>query len=101
MDDTSAVAERFGENLVVQRRRARLSQDELARRASLHRTEIGLLERGLRLARIDTVVKLAGALEMEAGHFFDGLSWTAGSNIDGGFSIARPEVRQRRGRVGL
>jgi transcriptional regulator with XRE-family HTH domain len=98
MDDSSAVAERFGQNLVVQRRRARLSQDELARRASLHRTEIGLLERGLRLARTDTVVKLAGALEVEAGFFFDGLSWTAGSNIDGGFSVARPEVRQRRGR---
>jgi transcriptional regulator with XRE-family HTH domain len=98
MEDTNTVAERFGENLAVQRRRARLSQDELARRASLHRTEISLLERGLRLARIDTVVKLGGALEMEAGPFFDGLSWTAGSNIDGGFSIARPEVRQRRGR---
>jgi transcriptional regulator with XRE-family HTH domain len=101
MDDTSTVAERFGDNLVVQRRRAGLSQEQLAQRASLHRTEIGLLERGFRLARIDTVVKLAGALEMEAGFFFDGLSWTAGSNIDGGFSVARPEVRQRRGRVGL
>lgn len=101
MDDASAVAERFGENLVVQRRRAMLSQDGLARRASLHRTEIRLLERGLRLARIDTVVKLTGSLEVEAGFFFDGLSWTAGSNIDGGFSVARPEVRQRRGRVGL
>jgi transcriptional regulator with XRE-family HTH domain len=99
MHDARVVAEHFGRNLVAQRRRARLSQEEVSRRASLHRTEIGLVERGLRLARIDTVVKLAGALEIDAGPLFDGLSWTAGSNIVGGFSVARPEVRQRRGRV--
>lgn len=99
MQDARVVADHFGESLMIQRRRARLSQEEVAFRASLHRTEIGMLERGLRLARIDTVVKLAGALEINPGLLFDGLAWTAGSNIDGGFSVARAEVRQRRGRV--
>lgn len=99
MHDARVVADHFGENLVTQRRRARLSQEEVAFRASLHRTEIGMLERGLRLARIDTVVKLAGALEIDAGLLFDGLTWTAGSSIVGGFSVARARVRQRRGRV--
>jgi transcriptional regulator with XRE-family HTH domain len=99
MHHARVIADHFGENLVIQRRRARLSQEEVAFRASLHRTEIGMLERGLRLARIDTVVKLAGALEINPGLLFDGLSWTAGSNIVGSFSVARPEVRQRRGRV--
>jgi transcriptional regulator with XRE-family HTH domain len=56
------VAERFGENLMIYRKRAGLSQEELGFRASLHRTEISQLERGVRLARIDTLVKLAGAL---------------------------------------
>ena len=99
MHDARVVADHFGENLVLQRRRARLSQEEVAFRASLHRTEIGMLERGLRLARIDTVVKLAGALEIDAGLLFNGLAWTAGSNIVGGFSAPSGEPRQRRGKV--
>jgi transcriptional regulator with XRE-family HTH domain len=38
------VAERFGDNLRRTRRREGLSQEQLAARASLHRTEIGRLE---------------------------------------------------------
>jgi XRE family transcriptional regulator, regulator of sulfur utilization len=58
------VATQFGNNLRYCRRRARISQEELGYRASLHRTEIGLLERGERVPRIDTVVKLAGGLSI-------------------------------------
>ena len=56
------VARRFGENLRRARKGAGLSQEELGVRASLHRTEIGLLERGERIPRIDTLVKLAARL---------------------------------------
>jgi len=42
------VTGRFGDNLVRTRRLAGLSQDELSVRASVHRTEISQLERGLR-----------------------------------------------------
>jgi transcriptional regulator with XRE-family HTH domain len=56
------VAEAFGRNLLFVRRRLGFSQDELAKRCSLHRTEISLLKHGRRLARIDTVVKLGGGL---------------------------------------
>jgi transcriptional regulator with XRE-family HTH domain len=38
------VAARFGDNLRRQRKLADLSQDDLAFRASLHRTEISQLE---------------------------------------------------------
>jgi transcriptional regulator with XRE-family HTH domain len=57
-----SVAREFGANLRRARRRAGLSQEQLGYRASLHRTEIGLLERGARVPRIDTLVKLAAAL---------------------------------------
>ena len=40
---------RFGENLERCRERAGLTQAELGYQASLHRTEISLLERGKRL----------------------------------------------------
>ncbi len=56
------VADQFGRNLADCRRRAKLSQEELAVRASLHRTAVGQLERGERVARVDTVIKLAGSL---------------------------------------
>lgn len=40
----------------------RLSQEQLARRVSLHRTEIGFLESGEGVCRIDTLIRLAGTV---------------------------------------
>lgn len=73
------VAGRFGANLRRHRRRAGLSQEETAVRASLHRTAVGMLERGERLARADTIAKLAGALEVDPGKFFEGIVWETGA----------------------
>jgi transcriptional regulator with XRE-family HTH domain len=87
MMEAEEVAARFGRNLLRLRRRVDLSQEQLAVRASLHRTEIGLLERGLRLARVDTVVKLAGGLEEEAGALFAGLLWLPGHDVSGCFGF--------------
>jgi len=54
-------------NAVRKRRVAlALSQEELADRARLHRTYISLLERGLRTASVETIYKLACALEVRA-----------------------------------
>ncbi len=71
------IAVRFGKNLLRARKRAGLSQEDVGFRASLHRTEIGMLERGTRLPRIDTLVKLAAAVEVEPGDLLEGLDWTA------------------------
>lgn len=49
-----SVAEQFGANLRYCRRRAGLSQEETAMRASLHRTAVSYIERGTRIPRIDT-----------------------------------------------
>ena len=77
----------FGENLARARARAGISQEELGFRADLHRTEIGLLERGIRLPRIDTLLKLAGALEVEPDDLLDGMNWSQGSRSVGQFRI--------------
>jgi transcriptional regulator with XRE-family HTH domain len=82
------VAGRFGDNLVRCRKVAGLSQDELSIRASVHRTEISQLERGLRLARIDTVAKLCGSLETEPNELLAGILWLPGDIRIGRF---RPE----------
>lgn len=72
-------AERFGANLKRQRKLADMSQDDVAFRASVHRTEISQIERGLRAPRIDTVAKLAAALEVHPGELFEGIVWETGS----------------------
>jgi len=69
------LAAHFGVNLRRRRRRLALSQEQLAKLAAVHRTEIGLLENGRRLPRIDTVIKLAASLEVTPNDLFDGIEW--------------------------
>lgn len=85
---TVDIAARFGDNLARLRRAADLSQEELSVRASLHRTEVSQLERGLRIPRIDTLVKLAASLEATADELLAGLEWTPGGMVYGRFRSA-------------
>jgi transcriptional regulator with XRE-family HTH domain len=73
--DPTPIGEKFGRNLFLSRRRAYLSQERLGARAGLHRTEIGLLENGQRVPRLDTLVKLIGALSVEPGELLAGIAW--------------------------
>lgn len=84
------VGHHFGENLRRARGRAGISQEELGLRSSLHRTEIGLLERGERVPRIDTLIKVASALSIPPGELLVGIDWTPGSmtTTDGSFAFA-------------
>jgi len=54
-------------------------------RAGLHRTEIGLLERGARIPRIDTLLKLAAALDIDPSKLLDGINWMPGESLPGRF----------------
>jgi transcriptional regulator with XRE-family HTH domain len=81
------VAIRFGQNLRRCRRVAGLSQEELGERASLHRTEIGMLEKGQRVARIDTMIRLAGAMAIPPEELVAGIFWTPGEAKEGSFSF--------------
>lgn len=79
------VAEQFGANLRRCRKRTGISQEETAVRASVHRTAVGMLERGERVARADTVVKLAASLEIDPGDLFEGIEWKPGALVTGRF----------------
>jgi len=70
-----APRERFAQNLVVARRESGLTQDELADRCNLHRTEISLLERAGREPRLGTLVKLAGSLGVSVETLAAGVRW--------------------------
>jgi len=89
------VAAKFGRNLWRCRRRAAVSQEELGARAGLHRTEIGMLEHGTRLARVDTLMKLAGSLDISPSELLEGIHWTPGTTDEGGFSISERTLSQR------
>lgn len=82
-----AVAERFGRNLRLVRRREDLSQERLGLRAGLHRTEIGRLEKGERVCRIDTLIRLAGAMAVPPGLLLDGIDWVPGPETSGTFAF--------------
>jgi transcriptional regulator with XRE-family HTH domain len=69
-----ALGEQFGGNLREQRRRSGLSQERLADLAGVDRTEVSLLERGLRVPRLDTIVKLARALGVPLAGLLSGIA---------------------------
>lgn len=78
-------ADRFAKNLRRCRRRSGMSQEQVGLRAQLHRTEIGLLERGARVPRIDTLVKVAAALNVNPAELLEGIDWEPGEITVGQF----------------
>jgi transcriptional regulator with XRE-family HTH domain len=67
--------DRFAANLRHARKTAGISQEELAERCELHRTEVSLLERGGREPRLGTLIKLATALDTTAEALCAGIGW--------------------------
>ncbi|MGH3427671.1 MAG: helix-turn-helix transcriptional regulator [Mycobacteriales bacterium] len=72
---------RFGKNLARCREGADVSQEELSFRASIHRTEVSLLERGGRMPRVDTALRIAGSLDVPLDDLVAGLEWRPGYEI--------------------
>jgi len=89
------IAERFGRNLFHARHHAGFSQAELARLTSLHRTEISLIERGRRLPRVDTLIKLSSALAEEVDELIWGVDWIVTTPTRPGSFTVEPPGRRR------
>lgn len=80
-------SERFGENLLRVRQARKLSQENLADRADIHRTQISLLEGGRRQPLMETLLRLAGALDVPVETLVEGIRW----DPDGGtFTVTDP-----------
>jgi transcriptional regulator with XRE-family HTH domain len=65
------VKKRFGLAIKTWRRKSGLSQEELAWRAGLHRSYVADIERGARNASLQTIEKLARALELSFSTLFE------------------------------
>lgn len=85
------VAVRFGRNVRACRQRARMSQESLAFRASLHRSEISGFERHQREPRLGTVVKLAAALSVSVDDLLSGIEWKPDERGGGRFELSDPD----------
>ena len=62
----------LGMAIKTQRASLGISQEELAHRAGLHRTYVSDLERGARNPSIESIEKLAGALQISVSNLFEG-----------------------------
>ena len=73
MPNKSAHLEIFGHNVRRLRESLRISQEELAHRAGIHRTYVGGIERGERNIGVMNVVKLARALGIKPSELWRGI----------------------------
>lgn len=63
----------FGERVRDRRLALGLSQEAAAIRCGIHWTQLGKVERGQRSLRLETIVKIAAGLEVDAGDLVRGL----------------------------
>jgi transcriptional regulator with XRE-family HTH domain len=79
--------ERFAENIVRLRKGRGLSQEALAWRTGIHRTQVSLHESGLGLPGFTTLIALAGGLETSMDPLFEGIVFEPLVVIAGGFRV--------------
>jgi transcriptional regulator with XRE-family HTH domain len=68
-----SVLEKFGRKVREERLRQKLSQEELAEKAGVHRTYIGMIERAEKNITLTNVEKIAVALGVDISSLFSGL----------------------------
>ena len=69
--DRNNIRIKFGKRLKQLRKTANLSQEDLGKKATIHRTYIGSIERGEQNISIDNIAKLAKALRATPKDLFD------------------------------
>ena len=74
-----ALCEAFGDRLRMVRSEAGLSQEELAHVADLDRSYVGHIERGAINPTLDTIMRLAAAVDEDPGVLVNGLLGTSSS----------------------
>lgn len=83
-------AQRFGSNLRAARKAASLTQEALAFRAEIHRTQITLYEAGQRLPLVYSLLKLAAACGVTPNDLLAGLQWVPGEFAWGRLVVDKP-----------
>lgn len=71
MISDSEILKKFGERVRQLRKQKDISQEELAHRADLHRTYIGMIERAEKNITLLNIEKIANALEITVKEIFE------------------------------
>lgn len=69
------ILQELGANIRAIRESKGLSQEKLADLTSLHRTYIGLIERGQKNPTATTLLRIGTALEVPVSEFFEGITY--------------------------
>jgi transcriptional regulator with XRE-family HTH domain len=83
--------ERIGRNIRRIRRAADLSQEACAERAGLHRASMSVYEWGEREPKVGTLLRFAGALNVEPAALLAGVRWEPGRYGPGRFVVGEGE----------
>lgn len=67
VETTGEITREFGDRMRARREEMGLSQEDLAGRCGLHRTYVGSVERGERNVSLINIVRIADALDVDAG----------------------------------
>jgi transcriptional regulator with XRE-family HTH domain len=86
-------AQKFGANLRAARKAAGLTQEALAFRAEIHRTQITLYETGQRLPIVISLLKLAAACGVTPNDLLADLEWVPGEFAWGRLVVSDPAPR--------
>lgn len=71
METDKEILREFGLRVQKERKKLGISQEELAYRAGLHRTYIGMIERAERNITLGNIKKLADALQLRIKDLFE------------------------------
>jgi transcriptional regulator with XRE-family HTH domain len=94
-EPASSFAARLGSNVRELRGHRGWTQRELAERAGLHPSAVGMVERGMRVPRADTAFRLGGALGVPLDKLFVGIAWVPRLSGAGEFVFPSRQEWQR------
>lgn len=66
-----SIQKQVAQNIIAARKEKKLSQEELAHLADIDRSNYGKIEQGIKDCRINTLFKIAKALEVDIKIFFN------------------------------
>lgn len=65
-----SIQKQLAKNIIAARKEKKLSQEELAHLADIDRSNYGKIEQGIQDCRINTLLKIANALDVDIKSFF-------------------------------
>lgn len=75
------VARQVGRRIRKRRRFIDMTQEELAFRSEVHRTQFTLIENGRRQPRLHTLIRIGTALDLSPCQLLEGISWEPASPV--------------------